>query len=240
MTKKALIREYITAIERLKSDLAASREKNGIFLSPESYASLVEESQSRKDRIDEVQADIDCKAAEMEKLEGEFKIKMALLDKTTADLNTTMAELYTSQQGLKLAMEESEELGVKLREQVYISGAHAETESHLSSLTAGLLSTLKLSVGDLEGLHSKLDRKTALEIQNRHIFDEFTQRIAEAFKKCEEAVGNLAGNSDAVMNQVKSLLEGLSENVNKVHFDLRSYLNHILSSLLHIKQKANM
>ena len=33
MTKKALIREYVSEIERLKQDLLATREKNGIYLS---------------------------------------------------------------------------------------------------------------------------------------------------------------------------------------------------------------
>jgi kinesin family protein 11 len=32
MTKRALIREYVNQIEQLKSDLTASREKNGIYL----------------------------------------------------------------------------------------------------------------------------------------------------------------------------------------------------------------
>lgn len=35
LTKRTLIRDYVNQIERLKSDLMAAREKNGIFLSPE-------------------------------------------------------------------------------------------------------------------------------------------------------------------------------------------------------------
>jgi kinesin family protein 11 len=35
MTKRALIKEYTVEIEKLKADLLATREKNGIFLSPE-------------------------------------------------------------------------------------------------------------------------------------------------------------------------------------------------------------
>ena len=37
LSKKALIREYTGEIERLKRDLVAARDKNGIFLSPENY-----------------------------------------------------------------------------------------------------------------------------------------------------------------------------------------------------------
>jgi kinesin family protein 11 len=37
LTKKALIKEYTVEIDKLKKDLLAAREKNGIFLSPENY-----------------------------------------------------------------------------------------------------------------------------------------------------------------------------------------------------------
>ena len=37
LTKKAMIKEYTDEIEKLKRDLVATREKNGIFLSQENY-----------------------------------------------------------------------------------------------------------------------------------------------------------------------------------------------------------
>ncbi|XP_062499722.1 kinesin-like protein KIF11 [Corticium candelabrum] len=40
LTKKALIKEYTEQIERLKKDLNAAREKNGIYLAPESFVAM--------------------------------------------------------------------------------------------------------------------------------------------------------------------------------------------------------
>ncbi|KAF0426328.1 kinesin-domain-containing protein [Gigaspora margarita] len=54
VTKKALIKEYIGEIERLRADLLAAREKNGIYLSQDTYQSLVDENQSRKDENEEL------------------------------------------------------------------------------------------------------------------------------------------------------------------------------------------
>ncbi|CAG8466016.1 4779_t:CDS:2 [Scutellospora calospora] len=45
VTKKALIKEYIGEIERLRADLLAAREKNGIYLSQDTYQNLVDENQ---------------------------------------------------------------------------------------------------------------------------------------------------------------------------------------------------
>lgn len=40
LTKKALIKEYTEEIERLKRDLAAAREKNGVYISEENFRTM--------------------------------------------------------------------------------------------------------------------------------------------------------------------------------------------------------
>jgi kinesin family protein 11 len=53
MTKRALIREYVNEIERLKADLHATREKNGVYLSRESFESLNMETSNNQSQITE-------------------------------------------------------------------------------------------------------------------------------------------------------------------------------------------
>jgi kinesin family protein 11 len=53
MTKRALIREYVNEIERLKADLIATREKNGIFMSKETYENLNMETSNNQTQIHE-------------------------------------------------------------------------------------------------------------------------------------------------------------------------------------------
>jgi len=48
MTKAALLSQYAVEIERLKADLLAARERNGIFLSAASWADLASEHEARR------------------------------------------------------------------------------------------------------------------------------------------------------------------------------------------------
>ena len=48
VTKRALLRQYTEQIERLKQELAASQEKNGVYLVPEEYEKM-------KDRLEELE-----------------------------------------------------------------------------------------------------------------------------------------------------------------------------------------
>merc|ERR1719447_2382838 len=51
LTKKALIKEYTEQIEKLKKDLYAAREKNGIFLSEENFQEMQNQLQAQKGNL---------------------------------------------------------------------------------------------------------------------------------------------------------------------------------------------
>ena len=206
MTKRALIREYVSAIDRLKADLQAAREKNGIYLSPETYHTLVNENQGQKDQIDEVAKVLEAKEEQIASLEAKFNEKMTLLTQTSAQLEETMAELVEKQQALKAYMEETQMLQNRLAEQQYITQAHAATESELDQLAQGLVSTLQSSTKDISGLHEKLDRKTALEIQNLHSFSDLQQSLCGHFQKMEQSI-------TAFQLQAQSYLEKVDQGV---------------------------
>jgi kinesin family member 11 len=121
MTKRALIREYITAIERLKQDLSATREKNGIFLSEESYNTLVNESASRKDQVEEAQKSMDSTLEEMKLLKERFEQQVGILNETSTKLEECMSELEQKQEELNLSIQQSQVLQKRLREQYYVT-----------------------------------------------------------------------------------------------------------------------
>ncbi|MEQ2157871.1 hypothetical protein GOODEAATRI_006296, partial [Goodea atripinnis] len=53
LTKRTLIKEYTEEIERLKRDLAATRDKNGVYLSSENYESMVTQITAHEEQIAE-------------------------------------------------------------------------------------------------------------------------------------------------------------------------------------------
>ena len=43
ITKRALIEKYVNQIEALKADLAASQQKNGVYMDPSEYEKMKED-----------------------------------------------------------------------------------------------------------------------------------------------------------------------------------------------------
>uniref|UniRef100_A0AAQ6A5J7 Kinesin-like protein n=1 Tax=Amphiprion ocellaris TaxID=80972 RepID=A0AAQ6A5J7_AMPOC len=68
LTKRTLIKEYTEEIERLKRDLAATRDKNGVYLSAENYESMVGQITSHEEQIVEYTDKIAAMEEEIKKV----------------------------------------------------------------------------------------------------------------------------------------------------------------------------
>ena len=64
------MQEYTEEIERLKKDLYAAREKNGIFLSAENFAGMETKIRTQKELIKELEDKITANLEEIEKVGG--------------------------------------------------------------------------------------------------------------------------------------------------------------------------
>lgn len=53
MTKRAVLKEYTEEIERLRRDLNACREKNGVFLDKDNYAQMLSELEFQRQEIND-------------------------------------------------------------------------------------------------------------------------------------------------------------------------------------------
>ncbi|TPX36931.1 hypothetical protein SmJEL517_g00912 [Synchytrium microbalum] len=226
MTKKALIREYINEIERLKADLLATREKNGIFLSPDSYNSLMNESQSRKDSLDEVSRIISSKDQSIRQLEEKFQAQQLLFNEKSTKLDLTVVELGLKKSELQKLMEEVRETQNRLTEQMVLTMAHAETEKRLNDVASGLVTTLSSSVEDVQGLHDKIDRKAAVQNGNMSTFNEFRKSLRLDLIGLESQISTFHDRSKAIIQRVSSGMKDFSKKhlhdttVHKTELDL--------------------
>ncbi|XP_063019554.1 kinesin-like protein KIF11 isoform X2 [Melospiza melodia melodia] len=86
LTKKALIKEYTEEIERLKRDLAAAREKNGVYISAENYEALNGKLTVQEEKIAEYIDKISV-------MEEEVKRLLTTVEETTRDVSGLHAKL---------------------------------------------------------------------------------------------------------------------------------------------------
>eukprot|EP00055_Hartaetosiga_balthica_P011640 m.53636 g.53636 ORF g.53636 m.53636 type:complete len:1047 (-) comp7675_c0_seq1:38-3178(-) len=160
LTKKQLLKDYTGEIERLKRDLLATREKNGIYVSEDNYNEMEEKIQIQTEKI--------------KAMEQQIMIQMDLFDKTKEDLDCTKNQLDATASTLKKAQKELMETVEDLNEKrlqrdrtKFLLNERVKTESELSQQAQNLLKVADVTTAHIEGLHSKLQRKEEIEKHNQ-------------------------------------------------------------------------
>ncbi|XP_043568430.1 kinesin-like protein KIF11 [Chiloscyllium plagiosum] len=203
LTKRALIKEYTEEIERLKRDLAAAREKNGVYMSAENYEFM----QSKVAAQEELITDYVEKIAVMEE---ELKQINELFMENKKELEHCASELHQREQVLQETQQDLELTKIKLSEEEFMCDAHAHSEEKLYNTANELLQTVEDSTKDVSGLHAKLDRKKVVEFHNCKAQDVFMRQMndffAEMQKKTDETRAKQQGMLDFYTKSIGELL----------------------------------
>ncbi|XP_014908365.1 kinesin-like protein KIF11 isoform X2 [Poecilia latipinna] len=174
LTKRTLIKEYTEEIERLKRDLAATRDKNGVYLSSENYESMMTQITAQEEQIAMMEE-------ELKKVNDLFLDSKSRLEQCSMDLDEKQQRLEETSRHLEKTKE-------KLVEEEFICSELSSVHESLYSAAGQLLSAVGESTSDVSGLHAKLDRKTKVEQHNMQMQQSFSQRMDGAFSSMQRSV----------------------------------------------------
>ena len=125
MTRNSLLKEYVAEIERLKADVLAAREKNGIFVSEETWNRVMTEQELRQTELEEAKKQVEIVESQMLNLREEYDQSIALIKKKDMELRETKERLRDT----------VEELEVRVRELKVAIHALEEEEEALGRYT---------------------------------------------------------------------------------------------------------
>ncbi|KAK3299924.1 P-loop containing nucleoside triphosphate hydrolase protein [Chaetomium fimeti] len=216
--KKTLLRDFTIEIERLKAELIATRQRNGVYLSNDMYEELTVQNESRRILTEE-------QGAKIETLETNLKNKLQELLSVTSnfmglkkDHEATVAQFDEAKEVLEQTEIVLAATKKALTEETHLRKAHQETEEQLALLGGDLLSTLERTVGDISSLRAKNRRKSDLHNLNRstwnmsqaHVADitELVEGRIEEFRQGQE--DHISHVSQRMQLFVKNELEKLS------------------------------
>jgi kinesin family protein 11 len=161
MTRNSLLKEYVVEIERLKADVLAAREKNGIFFSEETWLHLSAEQEMRKTELEEAKKQVQIVEGQMRTERDEFEQSIALLKKTEGELKDTRDQLKETEELLHRKQVELKLVQGTLEEETIVRQAHQETEGRLNGVALGLKVVIRDSVKDVGGLFDKLGKSAS-------------------------------------------------------------------------------
>ncbi|NXX90785.1 KIF11 protein, partial [Centropus bengalensis] len=216
LTKKALIKEYTEEIERLKRDLAATREKKGVYISLENYEALNGKLSVQEEQIAEYVDKISVMEEEIKKVTELFKVSKNQLDRCKTDLEIKEKKLQEAQKDLM-------ETKAHLAEEEYMVSVLENTEQKLHDTASKLLSTVEETTKDVSGLHAKLDRKKAVDEHNTIAKNIFAEQMNVLFNKIQDSITENSSKQQQMLATYRSFLGDL--------MSVSSSATHVLASV---------
>ncbi|BFZ63070.1 Kinesin-related motor protein [Saitoella coloradoensis] len=237
MTKKALIKEYVQEIERLKSDLSATRTKNGIYLTTESFEEMKAESESRRLLAEEGQRRIEVIEASLKSTREQFDQNMLLLTNTKRELtetSKTLADTQTTLEGTEKNLEVTKKAWV---EENVLRKAHQTTEFELDTVAQELRGTVGATVKDVEGLHAKVDRKAEVEAYNQNAFKNLQGRAKQMTEELDKGILDFTKKQDIFAAGLEEKVSEFVAAEAKKLADGQVYVESALSKFAQSKQE---
>ncbi|XP_053306249.1 kinesin-like protein KIF11 isoform X2 [Spea bombifrons] len=202
LTKRALIKEYTEEIERLKKDLAAAREKNGVYLSMENYEQMQGKLSCQEEQITEFTDKIAAMEEELKRVTELF-----------ADSKKELEEYTTALQHKEKALDETnrnlQESKLQLAREAFVVSVLENTEKELHSKANKLLSTVQETTRDVSGLHEKLDRKKAVDQHNAQVHQTFADQMDKMFNGIQKSVDEFSVKQQDMLDFYSSTINGL-------------------------------
>ncbi|XP_011138995.1 kinesin-like protein Klp61F isoform X2 [Harpegnathos saltator] len=229
LSKKALLKEYTEEIERLRRDLLASRERNGVYLAQDNYnemQSLIEnqskEIEEKISHIKVLQEAMEAKEQIFNELQTKHVEQANQLQDTEELLETTTHALNSTTVRLQMTEREKEE-------QSHLVEKHVSTEKQLFSQAQALLTVADAVTVDVNKLHDKISHKRQLEQENEHLGHQFRCNTAKQFQEVEN---NLSFYTQEFRQFCDSRKNEIDAQVKLYKEDIDSMIQHMTNDIV--------
>ncbi|XP_057497269.1 kinesin-like protein KIN-5C [Actinidia eriantha] len=235
MMKSTLIKDLYGEIERLKAEVYATREKNGIYLPKERYYQEENERKAMADQIEQMGVTIETNQKQLEewqdKHDGQVRKCTDLhskLDATEKDLNETSKLLASTEEELRRCQ-------YALKECDFIISEQKKAENALAHQACVLRSDLEKSLQDNASLHLKIAREDKLNVENRSVVNNFHTDLVQQLGSLCNTVAASTSQQNEHLQSIEKLCHSFLDVHNKAVTDLKRkmtasralYISHI-------------
>ncbi|KAK4687098.1 kinesin family member 11, partial [Tremellales sp. Uapishka_1] len=207
LSKTGLLKDYLGDIERLKAELQATREKNGIYIPEEEWRNMSENAAKEKLDYEEAKIKAGSIAVELSTRKAEFEEISRQMLSTTADLEAAREKEKEMDALMEVFKTELVEKEKRLEEERLVAEAFERGEERVNKVAEGLKSTAQKSVKDVGGLFDKLSRKAKVLGSNTDAATRFGSDLQGLSSDLRNGLQSLQNTQAGFGTDLKSELE---------------------------------
>ncbi|KAL7618006.1 hypothetical protein Lser_V15G02141 [Lactuca serriola] len=188
MSKAMLLKDMYLEIEKMKQDLRAAREKNGVYIPHERYAQDESEKKLKSEKIEQLEIDLSISEKQVDKYRELYESEEEKRLSLESDLKDCKEDLEKSNKSLlDIQGKHREAMSMLKKKEIFISKL-LDSENCLVEHAKGLRNKLQDASEDITGLFSKIDYKSKLEAENQGLLLSFGCELDHSLKDLQKVV----------------------------------------------------
>ncbi|RZC78603.1 hypothetical protein C5167_002796 [Papaver somniferum] len=193
MMKTTLIKDLYGEIDRLKAEVYATREKNGVYIPKERYYQEESERKAMADQIEQMGVTLEANQKQIEELQEKYDGQVQQASDLRCKLDTTQVSYFM----------------------------FLDLKNALSNQACILRSDLEKTLQENALLFSKLDREDKLNVKNRAVVDNFQAELAIKIDALCSTVSTSLSEQNEHIHSVEKLCQSLLEYHDQSAVDLK-------------------
>ncbi|XP_019444239.1 PREDICTED: kinesin-like protein KIN-5C [Lupinus angustifolius] len=205
MMKSTLIKDLYGEIERLKGEVYATREKNGVYIPKERYYQEENERKAMALQIEQMGVTIEAHQKQFEDLQSKYLDQVQQCSDLSDKLDTTEKNLNKTCKLLSNKEEELKKSQYNLKEKDFIISEQRKAENSLAHQACVLRADLEKAHQDNASLFLKIGREDKLNSDNRTLVNNFQVELAQQVGSLCNTVATSLSEQNAHLQCVEKL-----------------------------------
>merc|ERR1712038_619224 len=221
----SMIQEYHQEIDKLKSELQAARDKDGVFLPKDAYDEQNKAFERQQEEIKNFTIQLKQKEEELEKFMELFKETKVKLEETTEERDKNQRALDCTRTVLHKTESEKQE-------QIHLVKKHIETECKLNQQAQLLLEVSDEASKDLKRVHDKVERQRLIANANMASTEDFQHDYVQRQSQMDGLVGSHIDSQTKFCDTLRASASETMEKRNEEKNQISSTYTETVSKLV--------
>ncbi|VVA20799.1 PREDICTED: kinesin [Prunus dulcis] len=206
MMKSALIKDLYSEIDRLKQEVYAAREKNGIYIPRDRYLNEEAEKKAMAEKIERMELDSESKDKQLMELQELYSSQQLLTVDLSDKLEKTEKKLEETGNALFDLEEKHRQANATIKEKEFLIANLLRSEKSLVEHAFELRGELENAASDVSSLFAKIERKDKIEDGNRILVQKFQSELTQQLEILHKTVA-------VAVTQQEQQLKGMEEDM---------------------------
>ncbi|KAG5515401.1 hypothetical protein RHGRI_036452 [Rhododendron griersonianum] len=188
MMKSAVIKDLYSEIDRLKQEVYAAREKNGIYIPRDRYLQDEAEKKAMAEKIERMELDFESRDKQVMELQELYNSQQLLTAELSDKLEKTEKKLHETEHALFDLEERHRQANATIKEKEYLISNLLKSEKALVERALELREELDNAASDVSSLFTKIERKDKIEDGNRILICKFQSQLTQQLETLHKTV----------------------------------------------------